>query len=141
MKKISPEEIKILSKYIKDVSGIHLDESKAYLLETRLNNILEKSGCESHGELCDKAKQDGTKAIEKSIVDAITTNETLFFRDASPFELLQHKILPDLIDSRSSPSNGSGPVPLRIWSAACSTGQEVYTILMVLKEFLGSDLA
>ncbi len=136
MKKISPEEIKILSKYIKDVSGIHLDESKAYLLETRLNNILEKTGCNSHGELCEKAEQDATKAIEKSIVDAITTNETLFFRDDSPFELLQYKILPDLIDRRSSNTNGSGQIPLRIWSAACSTGQEVYSISIVLKELL-----
>lgn len=136
MIKITLDEIKILSKYIKDVSGIHLDSSKAYLIETRLKNIIEETGSTSFSDLYTKAKSDVSKALERKIVDAITTNETLFFRDSGPFELLQHKILPDLIDKRSSKSLNLPPLPIRIWSAACSTGQEVYSISIVLKELL-----
>ncbi len=134
--KIKPDEIKIVIKYIKDISGIALDQSKVYLLETRLGNLLKENGCSSYGELCRKAKSDLSKSIEKKIIDAISTNETLFFRDNGPFEVLQHKILPDLIDRRTAKSSGLLPTSIRIWSAACSTGQEVYSISMVLKELL-----
>ncbi len=134
--KITPNEITIFSKYIKEICGIHLDPSKAYLLETRLKNVIEESGSESYHDLCTKAKADSSKTLERKIIDAMTTNETLFFRDASPFEVLQHKILPDLIDSRSSKTSNLLPTPLKIWSAACSTGQEVYSISIVLKELL-----
>ncbi|PKN32268.1 MAG: hypothetical protein CVU63_19650, partial [Deltaproteobacteria bacterium HGW-Deltaproteobacteria-20] len=75
--------------------------------------------------------------MEKEIVNAITTNETLFFRDASPFEVFKHKILPDLIDARSKSASGRN-IPIRIWSAACSTGQEVYSIAIALREALGN---
>jgi len=140
MVKISLDEIKVLSKYVKDTTGIFLDEGKAYLIETRLKNIVEETGCTSYGELYAKAKTDVSKTIERKIIDAITTNETLFFRDSGPFELLQHKILPDLIDNRSTKSSGLLPLPIKIWSAACSTGQETYSISMVLKELL-SDIS
>ena len=136
MTKISQDEIKLIAKYIKEVSGISLDESKAYLFETRLRNIIEETGCTSYGGLYAKARSDGTRTLEKKIIDAITTNETLFFRDSAPFELLQYKILPDLIDSRSENLIGNQAIPIRIWSAACSTGQEIYSISMVIKELL-----
>ncbi len=74
------------------------------------------------------------KKIEKEIIDAITTNETLFFRDKGPFELLQHKILPEIIDARSTKS--SLKPRIKIWSAASSTGQELYSIAIVIKELL-----
>jgi chemotaxis protein methyltransferase CheR len=136
MVKVTPDEIKLLSKYIYDISGIAIDASKAYLLETRLGKLLEMEGCCSYAELQQKARQDSKKLLEKKIIDAITTNETLFFRDASPFELLQHKILPEIIDARNSKTPGTASPNLRIWSAACSTGQEVYSIAIVLKELL-----
>lgn len=134
MKKIAPDEFKVISKYIYNISGISLDQSKAYLIETRLGGLLEEHGFSSYSELYYKAKTD--KSLERNIIDAITTNETLFFRDSSPFEALQHKILPDLIDARAKKSSGHLPISIRIWSAACSTGQEVFTIAMVLKELL-----
>ena len=134
--KITPNEITIFAKYIKDICGINLDPSKAYLMETRLKNVIEEAGCVSFHDLFTKAKADGTKTLERKIIDAMTTNETLFFRDVSPFEVLQHKILPDLIDIRSSKTSNLLPTPLKIWSAACSTGQEVYSISIVLKELL-----
>ena len=133
--KISPDEIQLLSKYIYGLSGIHIEASKAYLLETRLGRILETENCASFTEFYHKAKTDISKTLEKKILDAITTNETLFFRDANPFELLRHKILPEVIDRKSSKSLNA---PIRIWSAACSTGQEVYSIAIVLKELLGN---
>jgi chemotaxis protein methyltransferase CheR len=136
MIKITTDDIKEISKYILDISGIHLNESKAYLIETRLGDIIKEYGCSSYRELCSKAKTDSKKTLEDRIIDAISTNETLFFRDTGPFEVLQHKILPDLIDKRTEKSSGLLPIPIRIWSAACSTGQEVYSIAIVLKELL-----
>ena len=136
MIKVTTNDIKAISKYILDISGIHLDENKAYLIETRLGGILKEYDCSSYRELCSKAKTDYNKTIENKIIDAISTNETLFFRDKGPFEVLQHKILPDLIDRRTEKTSGGLPIPIRIWSAACSTGQEVYSIAIVLKELL-----
>ncbi len=137
MVKILPEEFKTLSHYILTVSGIDLDSSKTYLLETRLDGLLKELGCTSFSELYYKVQSDGTKKLQEKIIDAVTTGETLFFRDAAPFELLQHKILPDLVDKRSKSSLGPSPIPIRIWSAACSTGQELYSIAIVIRELLG----
>jgi chemotaxis protein methyltransferase CheR len=136
MPKITPEETRIFSRYTYDISGVSIDQSKAYLFETRLAGLMEEHRCSSYLELYQKAKNDRTRALEQRIVDAITTNETSFFRDNIPFELLQHKILPDLIDTRTTRSSGVLPIPIRIWSSACSTGQEVYSIAIVLRELM-----
>jgi len=136
MIKDKTDDIKEISKYILDISGINLDESKAYLIETRLGGLIKEYECSSYKELRSKAETDSNKTIENKIIDAISTNETLFFRDREPFEVLQHKILPDLIDRRTEKASGLLPIPIRIWSAACSTGQEAYSIAIVLKELL-----
>jgi chemotaxis protein methyltransferase CheR len=134
--RIKPEEIQLLAKYVYEVSGINIEASKAYLIETRLGRILESENCGSYGEFYQKVKMDASKVLEKKVIDAITTNETLFFRDGNPFELLKHKILPEIIDRRSAAKTLR---PIRIWSAACSTGQEVFSIAIVLKELFGSN--
>ena len=134
MIKIAPAELKIISQYIQQISGIYLDQNKSYLFETRLSSIAEAQGCTSYQELCQRAQRKDAKKIEQEIIDAITTNETLFFRDKGPFELLQHKILPEVIDARSSKSPLKPAI--KIWSAASSTGQELYSIAIVLKELL-----
>ncbi|PIE57638.1 MAG: chemotaxis protein CheR [Desulfobulbus propionicus] len=134
---IKPEELKTITRYIYDISGIHLDASKKYLLETRLSSLVDKQNCNSYQELQRKAQADASRKIEQSIIDAISTNETLFFRDTGPFELLRNKIIPELIDKRT-PGVPSLKTNLRIWSAACSTGQEVYSVAIVLKELLGN---
>lgn len=136
MEKITLDEVRILSKYIYDISKISLDQSKAYLIESRLSELLKTQNCSSFYELYQTAKADLTKSLEKKIIDKITTKETYFFRDNRPFELLQHKILPDLIDRRTIKSSKFFPVSIRIWSAACSTGQEIYSIAIVIKELL-----
>ena len=137
MVKVLPEEFTVFSRYVLAISGIYLDASKTYLIETRLDGLLKELGCSSFSELFYKAQSDGTKKIREKIIDAITTGETLFFRDSAPFDLLQHKVLPDLIDKRNKKAATPLPIPIRIWSAACSTGQEIYSIAIIVKELLG----
>jgi len=131
---IRREEMPVWSRYIQEISGIHLDDSKGYLLETRLGSLLSEVGAASFSELFYKAKADATAKLRGKIIEAITTNETSFFRDTSPFDLLRHKLIPDIIDRRSKIG---GRIPIRIWSAACSTGQEAYSTGIVTKELLG----
>ncbi len=134
MQKITADEYNVFCKYVHEISGIALEGGKEYLVETRLYPLLDELHCKSFSELYHKSKTDRTKSIEKMIIDAISTNETYFFRDKSPFELLQHKIIPDLVDRRGKKGGTGSPINLRIWSAASSTGQEVYSIAIVLKE-------
>ncbi|MCB0283015.1 MAG: protein-glutamate O-methyltransferase CheR [Calditrichae bacterium] len=133
MQKITPSELGVLTKYIKEKSGISLDGSKAYLIESRLSPLLQEYNYKNYSELYFKAKVD--PRISTKLVDAITTNETFWFRDNTPFQLLKHKIIPDHIDRVTE--NSIGSPSLKIWSAACSTGQEVYSIAIILKELLG----
>jgi chemotaxis protein methyltransferase CheR len=139
MTQIKPDEIKRLSSYIYQVSGISIDASKAYLLETRLGKLLEEENCSNFSELYRRIQSDSRCLLEKKVINAITTKETFFFRDTSPFELLKYKIMPELIDKRSKNASLVGMPPLRIWSSACSTGQEIYSIAMVIKELLGGN--
>jgi len=139
MIKIKPNEIKSVAQYIYDISGIFLDSNKTYLFETRLSTVAEELGCSTFSELYAKARSDSSKNIERKIIDAISTNETLFFRDKGPFELLQHKLLPEIIDARTAKSSGLKS-SIKIWSAASSTGQELYSIAIVIKELI-SDLS
>jgi chemotaxis protein methyltransferase CheR len=133
---ITTEEVAIWSRYVQQACGVVLDQSKAYLLEARLGGLLRETGASGFSDLFYKLKADASDRLRSKVVDAITTNETSFFRDTAPFELLRHKLLPELMDRRNA--LGVRPVPVRIWSAACSTGQEVYSIGIVLKELLGN---
>ncbi len=137
MIKIKDHELKKFIAYIHDVSGISFDSSKKYLIEMRLNKVLEEFSYKSYEELYHNVVNDRSKNIEKSIINAITINETLFFRDTSPFRLLEEKILPEIAKERSSNTllnTNRAQKPLRIWSTACSTGQEVYSIAITLKK-------
>jgi chemotaxis protein methyltransferase CheR len=131
--RLQPEEQKSLAQYVYSLCAVTLDESKGYLIESRLAGLVEETGCSSYGGFLQRAKSDPSRALERRIVDAITTNETFFFRDTTPFDLLRHKIVPELIDRRAR----TGAARIRILSAACSTGQELYSIAILLKELLG----
>lgn len=131
---ITADEVTIWARYVQDTCGIVLDQSKAYLLETRLGGLVREAGASGFSDLFYKLRSDASQTLRGRVVDAITTNETSFFRDTAPFDLLRHKLLPELIDRRKAVR----PTPIRIWSAACSTGQEIYTIGIILKEMLGS---
>jgi chemotaxis protein methyltransferase CheR len=131
---ITREEMPVWSRYIEELCGIQLDDSKGYLVETRLGSLLIEAGAANFSELFYKARADSTSRLRGKIIEAITTNETSFFRDSAPFELLRHKLIPELIDRRGP---AGARIPIRIWSAACSTGQEAYSTAIVLKELLG----
>jgi chemotaxis protein methyltransferase CheR len=133
---LTAQDIELWTVYIKSICGNNHDASKAYLIETRLAPLLLDTGATSWIQLFSKVKNDPTGALKKKVINLITTNETSFFRDSVPFELLQYKIIPDLIDLKKKQNSG-GVIPIRIWSAACSTGQEVYSTLILFKELLG----
>lgn len=138
MIKITSDEQTFFSRYIYELSGIHLDGSKAYLMETRLKPLLDETGARSFHELYTLSRSDGTRHIEKKIIDAICTRETMFFRDQSPFELLKERILPELI-ARKMANTTLFPPGINIWSAGCSTGQEIYSIAIIIRELI-SDM-
>jgi chemotaxis protein methyltransferase CheR len=124
--KIKPEEMAVLGKYIKDKSGIVLDSSKDYLFESRLGPLLEQLNCPDYMSLLDHVKRDFSGKLSASLIDAVCTNETSFFRDNSPFQLIVQKLAPDFYERTAFSGN------FNIWSAASSTGQEIYSILMQL---------
>ena len=124
---MNPQDYEFLRKLLKERSGLDLAADKQYLVESRLVPLARKVGLGGIGDLVAKMKA-GDASITTDVVEAMTTNETFFFRDKIPFDHLRDTILPALIQSRASRRT------LRIWSAACSTGQEPYSIAMCLKE-------
>jgi len=109
--------------------GVHLDSSKTYLIQNRLKDILQESNSKSFRDLITAAERPSGIALRDRIVDALTTHETLFFRDRSPFEAIRQHILPQIKQAA-----GARRPKLRVWSAACSTGQEPYSLMMLLIE-------
>jgi chemotaxis protein methyltransferase CheR len=128
---------RLISQYVYSLCGVYLDESKDYLLESRLSDLLTETGSRSFSELYQKARSDLSRKIARRIIDAVTTGETSFFRDSAPFDLLRHKLIPELIDRRKKTTLPGRPISIKIWSAACSTGQELYSIAILLKELIG----
>lgn len=118
--------------YVRDLvrtrSAIVIGGEKSYLVESRLQPLARKEGFSSIDELVAKLRLNRFDQLNHKVVEALTTNETLFFRDQQPFEALRKVILPELIAKRSSERK------LKIWCAACSTGQEPYSIAITLKE-------
>jgi chemotaxis protein methyltransferase CheR len=119
-------------KYVRDLvfqkSAIVLEDSKTYLVEARLQPIARRLGLASLSELVTQLRACSKNGLDWSVVEAMTTNETYFFRDVHPFEALKKFVLPELIKRRAAPRE------LNLWCAAASSGQEPYTILMLLLE-------
>lgn len=128
--KLQPNELKPWAELILQACGVSLDSSKGYLIEARLSDMARDMHVRSYTELLQRVKADRSNGLLQEVIDRMTTNETSFFRDSSPFDLLRNKIFPELIDRR----RGRGNVRLRIWSAACSTGQEIYSVAIILHE-------
>jgi chemotaxis protein methyltransferase CheR len=131
--KLAPSDVDAVCGLVIDLCGIYLDESKGYLIESRLGDLATKAGCANYGDLARKVRLSNDAHLKNQVIDAITTNETLFFRDMSPFEALKHKAIPEMIDSKAG---SMYPKRIRIWSAASSTGQESYSLAMMLCEML-----
>ncbi|MGM4921842.1 CheR family methyltransferase [Tardiphaga sp. 804_B3_N1_9] len=125
---MTPIDYEYLQKILKDRSGLVLSADKKYLLESRLMPLARKVGVAGISELVQKMKA-GSEPMISDVVEAMTTNETFFFRDKTPFEHFQNTVIPDLIKARA------GKRSLRIWCAAGSTGQEPYSLAMIMKEF------
>ena len=130
---LDPKEIDAVCGLVLDLCGIYLDSSKTYLIESRLGEVIKRNGFKSYREAVDRVRRTSDLKLKSQIIDAITTNETLFFRDNSPFEAFKHKALPEAIDQKQ---NSPFPKRLRIWSAATSTGQEAYSIAMTICELI-----
>ncbi|MBN9041088.1 MAG: chemotaxis protein CheR [Rhizobiales bacterium 62-47] len=125
---MTPLDYDYLRKFLKERSGLDLSSDKQYLVESRLLPVARRLGLASISELVQRMKV-GSEGMVASVVEAMTTNETFFFRDKLPFDHLRDTILPTLLQSRAHRRT------LRIWSAACSTGQEPYSIAMGLREY------
>ncbi|WP_029653618.1 CheR family methyltransferase [Marinobacter daepoensis] len=125
---ITPQEYEAFKKFLQDACGILLGDNKQYLVKSRLRRILEENSLNSLGALLERLNRPGRGGLKEVVIDAMTTNETLWFRDNHPFRILQEKLLPEFSDR-------NGLSPLRIWSAACSTGQEPYSVAMVIDEY------
>ena len=131
---ITTNEFFLLRDIIHEKTGIFLGDNKKYLIETRLSHLVGDSQCKTFTEYYFKIKnsQRNCSHITK-LVDAITTNETLWFRDSHPFHILEKRIFPELRENAMAKGAGA----IHIWSAACSTGQEPFSIAMKVLEMCG----
>lgn len=123
---VSPESYVKFRHFLEQQCGIVLGENKQYLVRSRLASLLHTHKFDSTDALIDTVVRGYDRKLLQSVIDAMTTNETLWFRDTYPFNLLQTRIIPELASKNRK---------LRIWSAACSSGQEPYSIAMALLEF------
>jgi len=124
---VTPSDYEYLRKLLKERSGLDLSADKQYLVESRLLPLARKSSLPGIPELVQKMRN-GANALTGEVVEAMTTNETFFFRDKIPFDHLRETVIPALAQARAARRS------LRVWCAASSTGQEPYSIAMCLKE-------
>jgi chemotaxis protein methyltransferase CheR len=124
--RVSKESVDFIITLLHRESGLVLDSSKTYLIEARLEPIAGEAGLGSIDALCRHLKQQPTSPLLQKVVDAMATNETSFFRDVIPFDIVRNLLLPDLLKSNQPKRQ------IRIWSAACATGQEAYSLGMLL---------
>lgn len=124
------EEYSYFKNILLEKSGMDLGDGKDYLLESRLRPVLDQLGYSNFSDLIDHLKHKNDDQLMKSIINLMTTNESLFFRDLTPFTLLKEKILPSLIEARKDVKK------ISIWSAACSTGQEPYSLSMLISSLV-----
>ena len=123
---MTPEDFDYLRRLLKERSGLMLAAEKDYLLESRLTPVARRNGHAGLGELVAQLRQPGSAALAIAVTEAMTTNETFFFRDRIPFDHLRDTILPALIVARAREKR------IRIWCAAAAAGQEPYSIAMLL---------
>jgi chemotaxis protein methyltransferase CheR len=128
---IASADFVVLQKLLAEKSGMALTSDKLYLVASRLSPVAQKHGFRSVIDLMAALRQAPKESLVNAVVEAMVTHESLFFRDERPFQHLSQTILPHLINARG------GRRPIRIWSAACSSGQEPYSIAMLISEQFG----
>jgi chemotaxis protein methyltransferase CheR len=143
---IPAEAIAFVCTLVRQQSAIELDAAKAYLIEARLAPVAKRHGFSSTNELIGDMRKSVNRTVQQQVVEALTTNETSFYRDIHPFDALKGTIIPSILRTRAAQRT------LNIWSAACSTGQEAYSVAMLLRDnfpelnnwkvnILGTDLS
>lgn len=131
---ISPQDYQAFQKFLEASCGIVLGENKQYLVASRLNQIIAQNSFNGMSELVQKLTNGaGGSNLRGQVIDAMTTNETSWFRDSFPFNILKNTIWPEQAKSK--------PPRLRVWSSACSSGQEPYSISMAFEEFRKQNFA
>jgi chemotaxis protein methyltransferase CheR len=129
---ITEKEFKQLTEYIEKNWGIHLRKEKKILLINRLHNIVVENNCKTFSEYLNLLQSDKTGKVVSSFINKITTNHTFFMREVDHFDYFKNKVLPYLTSNVRDKD-------LRIWSAGCSSGEEPYTLAMILDEYFGKD--
>ena len=123
---IAANEYDTFRRFLEDACGIVLGENKHYLVTSRLKRVTDEFSFPSLSEMMTTLVKGNDRKLREKVIDAMTTNETMWFRDVYPFEILKKELLPELAATKS---------PIKIWSAASSTGQEAYSISMATSEF------
>lgn len=126
--RISQDEFRLFSQFLEKNCGILLADHKQYLVQSRLGKIMQETALSSLSELVARLERPGANQLKDKVIDAMTTNETLWFRDTHPYDILKNKLLPEMREKKRAQR-------LRIWSAACSTGQEPYSMSIIIDEF------
>lgn len=131
-KSISSKEFILMQNYIRDECGINIGDDKAYLIESRLSGMLRELNCSSYEQLYNLISTKRDRDIAERVIDAITTNETLWFRDKMPWMIMEEVFLPQYVEMLKKGEKDR----IRIWSAGCSTGQEPYSTAMSIHNYL-----
>ena len=124
---IDDTEYRAFREYLEEACGILLGDNKQYLVTSRMRKVIQECKLGTIGELLAEVKRGRNLSLKDKIIEAMTTNETSWFRDSQPFNALKNHILPEILQKK--------PKRIRIWSAACSSGQEPYSIAMTINEF------
>ncbi len=139
---LSMQEFQELSKFIYKLCGLDIKEEKHYLVKQRLSHLALSFGSGSFQGLIDKIRTGSDTRLRDQIIEAITTNETFFFRDVHPFDTFRDLILPrlgEIIRQRKASPHQRKGAKVNIWSAASSTGQEPYTLAMLIHEYVTAN--
>ena len=131
-KTISQADYDGFRQFLEQACGIVLGDNKHYLISSRLTPLMAEFSAPTLTALLEQLKEDRRAGLRERVIDAMTTNETSWFRDPGIFDLLKKNILPELSKNRT--------LPLNLWSAACSSGQEPYSISMAVQEFINLSL-
>ena len=137
MIEINKDEFLLFKKYLLESCGLDIPLEKKYLFNTRLCELIRENNFKSFSDLYLNLKNGGSKELQKKIIEYMTTHETSFFRDTHPFETLQNIIIPKILSSKLKSSQSSPKI--RMWSVACSTGQEPYSMAMILQEEIDNN--
>ncbi len=129
-RQIDPDHYQAFRGFLEQSCGIVLGDNKQYLVSSRLGQLMVREGIANLGELVRQVQSNRAGGLRGRVIEAMTTNETQWFRDLYPFSILQERLFPEFVKA--------GKPRVRIWSAACSSGQEPYSISMALQEFIAT---